>query len=53
VDKNWEILAISLCISAITQARQRLRAGAMRLLFHSLLRPMVTVETVGAFINEL
>ena len=41
------------CKSAITQARQRLGAGVMRQLFHSLLRPMATVETVGAFINEL
>jgi len=48
-----EILAISLCISAITQARQKLGAGAMRQLFHSLVQPMVTVETVGAFINGL
>jgi len=28
-------LAISMCISAITQARQRLGAGVMRQLFHS------------------
>jgi hypothetical protein len=42
-----------MCISAITQARQRLGAGVMRQLFHSLVRPMATVETVGAFINEL
>ncbi|MEG4281067.1 IS4 family transposase [Microcoleus sp. MON1_C1] len=41
------------CKSAITQARQRLGAGVMRQLFHSLVRPMATVETVGAFINEL
>ena len=42
-----------MCISAITQARQRLGAGVMRQLFHSLVRPMATVETVGAFLNEL
>ena len=42
-----------MCISAITQARQRLGAGVMRQLFPSLVRPMATVETVGAFINEL
>ena len=41
------------CKSAITQARQRLGAGVMRQLFYSLVRPMATVETVGAFINEL
>jgi hypothetical protein len=51
VDKNWEILAISMCISAITQARQRLGAGVIRQLFHPLVRSMATVETVGAFIN--
>ena len=41
------------CKSAITQARQRLGAGVMRQLFHQLVRPMATVETVGAFINGL
>ena len=41
------------CKSAITQARQRLGAGVMRQLFHSLVRPMGTVETVGAFIYKL
>ncbi len=41
------------CKSAITQARQRLGAGVMRQLFHSLVRPMGTVETVGAFIHKL
>ena len=40
------------CKSAITQARQRLGAGVMRQLFHSLVRPMATVETLGAFISE-
>jgi len=40
------------CKSAITQARQRLGAGVMRQLFHSLVRPIATVETVGAFISE-
>ena len=41
------------CKSVITQARQRLGSGVMRQLFHSLVRPMATVETVGAFLNEL
>ncbi len=41
------------CKSAITQARQRLGAGVMRQLFHSLVRPMARVETVGAFIHQL
>jgi len=41
------------CKSAISQATQRLGAGVMRQLFHSLVRPMATVETVGAFINGL
>jgi hypothetical protein len=41
-----------MCISPITQARQRLEAGVMRQLFHSLVRPMAIVETVGAFINS-
>jgi len=39
------------CKPAITQARQRLGAGVMRQLFHSLVRPRATVETLGAFIN--
>jgi hypothetical protein len=42
-----------MCILAITQARQRLGAGVMRQLFHSLVRPMTTLETVGAFIHKL
>ena len=41
------------CKSAITQARQRLGSGVMRHLFHQLVRPMATVETIGAFINGL
>jgi len=41
------------CKSAITQARQRLGAGVMRHLFHQLVRPMATSETVGAFLNGL
>ena len=48
VGRYWRIL----CKSAITQARQRLGGGVMRQLFHSLVRPMATVETLGAFINE-
>ena len=34
------------CKAAITKARQRLGAGVMRQLFHQLVRPMATTETV-------
>lgn len=49
VGKYWRIP----CKSAITQARQRLGAGVMRQLFHQLVQPMATKETVGAFLNGL
>ena len=49
IGDNWRIL----CKSAITQPRQRLGAGAIRQLFHQLVRPMPTVKTKGAFINKL
>jgi len=49
VGKYWRVP----CKSAITQARQRLGAGVMRQLFHQLVRPMATGETIGAFINGL
>jgi hypothetical protein len=38
-----------MCISAITQARKKLGAGVMRQLFHSLVRLMARVKTVGVF----
>ena len=41
------------CKSAITQPRQRLGAGAIGQLFHQLVRPMPTGETIGSFINKL
>ena len=41
------------CKSAITQARQRLGARVMSQLFHQLVRPMATTETVGAFLKDL
>ena len=47
--KNGRIL----CKSAITQPQQRLGAGVIRQLFHQLVRPMPTGETIGAFINKL
>ncbi len=49
VGKYWRVP----CKSAITQARQRLGARVMRDLFHQLVRPMATTETLGAFLNEL
>ena len=48
IGKNWRIL----CKSAITQPRQRLGAGVIRQLFHQLVRPMPTRETIGAFIID-
>lgn len=45
VGKYWRVP----CKSAITQARQRL----MSQLFHQLVRPMATGETLGAFLNDL
>ena len=47
--KYWKIP----CKAAITQARQRLGAGVMTQSFHQLVKPMATVETVGAFLNGL
>jgi hypothetical protein len=45
VGKYWRVP----CKSVITQARQRLGAGVMRQLFHQLVRPLATGETIGAF----
>ena len=47
VGKYWRVA----CKSAITQARQRLGARVMSQLFHQLVRPMATEETLGAFFN--
>jgi hypothetical protein len=41
------------CKAAITKARPKLGAGVIRQLFHQLVRPMATTETVGALINGL
>lgn len=49
VGKYWRVP----CKSAITQARQRLGARVMSQLFHQLVKPMATVETLGAFLNGL
>lgn len=49
VGKYWRVP----CKSAITQARQRLGAKVMSQLFHQLVRPMATDETLGAFLNGL
>ena len=49
VGKYWRVP----CKSAITQARQRLGARVMSQLFHRLVRPMATTETVGSFLNGL
>ena len=49
IGKYWRVP----CKSAITQARQRLGAGVMSRLFHQLVRPMATDETLGAFLNGL
>ncbi len=49
VGKYWRIP----CKSAITQARQRLGARVMSQLFHSLVRPMATTDTLGTFVNGL
>ncbi len=49
VGKYWRVP----CKSAITQARQRLGARVMSQLFHRLVRPMATGETLGAFLNGL
>lgn len=49
VGKYWRIP----CKSAITQARQRLGSRVMTRLFHQLVRPMATSETIGACLNGL
>lgn len=49
VGKYWRVP----CKSAITQARQRLGARVMSDLFHRLVKPMATTETLGAFLNGL
>ncbi len=49
VGKYWRMP----CKSAITQARQRLGARVMSDLFHRLVRPMATIETMFAFLNGL
>jgi hypothetical protein len=41
------------CKAAITKARKRLGPSVMSQLFHQLVRPMATTETVGAFLNGL
>ncbi len=47
--KYWKIP----CKAAITKARKRLGPAVMRQLFHQLVRPMATTETVGAWSNGL
>jgi len=49
VGQYWRIP----CKSAITQARQRLGPRVISRLFHLLVRPMATPETIGAFIGGL
>lgn len=49
VGKYWRVP----CKSAITQARQRLGARVMSQLFHQLVKPMATAETLGGFLNGL
>lgn len=49
VGKYWRVP----CKSAITQARQRLGTKVMNQLFHQLVKPMATCETLGAFLNGL
>lgn len=49
VGKYWRVP----CKSAITQARQRLGPRVMSQLFHRLVRPMATSETIGAFVKGL
>ena len=49
VGRYWKVP----CKSAITQARQRLGPRVMSQLFHQLVRPMATSETIGAFLNGL
>ena len=49
VGKSWRVP----CKSAITQARQRLGPRVLSQLFHQIVRPMATTETIGAFLNGL
>jgi len=49
VGKYWRVP----CKSAITQARQRLKPRVMSQLFHQLVQPMATEDTLGAFLNGL
>ncbi len=49
VGKYWRVP----CKSAISQARHRLGARLMSQLFHRLVRPIATTETLGAFLNGL
>ena len=49
VGKYWRVP----CKSAITQARQRLGTRVMSQLFHQLVKPMATDETLGAFLHGL
>lgn len=49
VGKYWRVP----CKSAITQARQRLKPRVMSQLFHQLVKPMATTETLGAFLKGL
>jgi Insertion element 4 transposase N-terminal/Transposase DDE domain len=49
VGKYWRVP----CKSAITQARQRLSPRVMSQLFHQLVRPMASTDTIGAFLNGL
>jgi len=49
VGKYWRVP----CKSAITQARQRLGPRVLSQLFHQIVRPMATTETIGAFLKGL
>lgn len=49
VGKYWRVP----CKSAITQARDRLGPQVMSQLFHQIVQPMATTETIGAFLNGL
>ena len=49
VGKYWRVP----CKSAITQARQRLGSRVMSQLFHQVVCPMATADTIGAFIKGL
>lgn len=49
VGKYWRVPQYT----AITQARQRLSPRVMSQLFHQLVRPMASTDTMGAFLNGL